>query len=73
MAFEQKNNSGILFKNDKKNKPEQPDYNGSMKDANGNELEIAGWIKTGKKSGKKFISLTFKSKGQQSNNNDDPF
>jgi len=31
MAYEQKNNSGSLFRNDKKLTEKQPDYNGTVK------------------------------------------
>ena len=53
------NNTGSLFKNEhKKEGTKQPDYKGNA-EINGVKLEVAGWIRTSKKSGIKFISLTF--------------
>jgi hypothetical protein len=57
MAFEQKDNSGALFRNDKKEKPSQPDHTGTAK-IGGKEYRISAWVKEGK-SGKKFFSLAF--------------
>lgn len=58
MAFQQRDMGGVLFRNDRK-KPDsnQPDYKGTCL-VNGEELEIAAWIKEGKKG--KFMSLQFK-------------
>ena len=59
--FEQRENSGVLFKNDKKEEgSKQPDYRG---DANiyGQTVEVAGWLKQSQ-NGNKFISLSFKEK-----------
>lgn len=53
--------SGVLFKNDRKEKPTHPDYTGSWTDAQGNDHWLSAWIKEGK-SGKKFISLSAKLK-----------
>jgi len=51
------NNSGILFKNDYKEEgSKQPDYKGSFTDANGEEKDLAAWIRTAN-SGKKFLSV----------------
>lgn len=58
--FQQREGSGVLFKNKKKTEGDrQPDYRG---DANvgGQILEIAAWIKDG--NGGKFMSLSFKPK-----------
>ena len=57
--------SGILFKNDKKtaDKPKWPDYQGTAT-IDGQELYISGWIKEGRNG--KFLSLAFKSKDDQS-------
>ena len=57
MSFEQKDNSGALFKNDKK-EGEQPDYRGPCM-VNGQQMEMATWQKKSKK-GKNFMSLSFK-------------
>lgn len=57
MAFETKDNSGVLFK--KKDKVDsQPDYTGSAM-VFGKECDISAWIKTSKK-GEKYMSLSFK-------------
>jgi len=56
MAFEQKPNSGVLFKNDRKTATNHPDYQGTWKDANGKEWQFAAWVKDGKKG--KFMSLS---------------
>jgi hypothetical protein len=60
MAFEQKDNSGALFKNpDKKPDNNFPDYRGPCM-VNGKELEISAWLKTSKDCKTKFMSLSFK-------------
>ena len=53
------NNSGVLFRNVKKQEGDKlPDYRGTA-EVNGVQLEIAAWIKVGKNDGKKFMSLKF--------------
>lgn len=56
MAYEMKNNSGSLFKNDKKQTEKQPDYNGTIK-VDGKEYKLAAWIKESK-SGMKYFSIS---------------
>lgn len=56
MAYEQRENSGALFKNKKKEKPNQPDYTGNCM-VNGKLMQMAAWIKDGQKG--KFMSLSF--------------
>ena len=63
MAYEQRDNSGSLFKNDKKESENHPDYNGSAM-VNGSEVWMSAWLKTST-SGKKFMSFSFKPKEQQ--------
>ena len=62
MAYEQKELSGSLFKNDKGDNPSRPDYRGDCK-IGGEVYEIAAWIKDGKNG--KFISLSFKPKQER--------
>ena len=56
MAYEQKPNSGTLFKNNRKTATNHPDYQGNWKDANGKEWQLAAWVKDGKKG--KFMSIS---------------
>jgi hypothetical protein len=60
MAYETKDGSGSLFKNDKKETEQHPDYNGSVK-VGGVEYWISAWIKTGAK-GTKYMSLSVRPK-----------
>lgn len=55
MAFEPKDNSGVLFKNDRKEKDNHPDYTGSIL-VDGREYRLSAWIKAGKSG--KFMSLS---------------
>lgn len=63
MAYEMKNNSGSLFKNDKKESETHPDYKGSAK-INGDEYWMSAWINESKE-GKKYMSFNFKIKDIQ--------
>lgn len=63
MAYEQRDNSGSLFKNDRKEKPNQPDYTGNGV-IDGVEMRLSAWIKEGRKG--KFMSLAFTPKDDQS-------
>ena len=55
-------NSGIISPNDKKEQPNHADYNGNC-EVDGVEYWINGWIK--EKTGRKFLSLSFKPKDAQ--------
>jgi hypothetical protein len=55
--------SGALFKNTDKKTPNHPDYGGSLKDENGKEYWLSGWLKEGRKG--RFISLALKEKEDQ--------
>jgi hypothetical protein len=57
MAYEQRPNSGTLFKNKTKQPGDKrPDYQGDC-EVNGAKLSISAWIKEGKRG--KFMSLSF--------------
>jgi hypothetical protein len=66
MAYEPKDNSGALFKNDRKEKVNHPDYQGDCL-VNGKKMRIAGWIKTSTH-GKNFMSLSFSEPREQQQN-----
>lgn len=53
--------SGILFKNEKKEQPNHPDYRGDGM-INGVPVWISGWVKRGQKG--PFVSLAFRLKGE---------
>jgi uncharacterized protein (DUF736 family) len=60
MAFEQKDNSGSLFRNDKKESDNHPDYTGSIV-VDGVEHWLSAWLKTSA-SGTKYMSLSVRRK-----------
>jgi uncharacterized protein (DUF736 family) len=66
MAYEQRDNSGSLFKNDRKEKDSQPDYTGTGM-YGGQEIRISAWLKTSK-TGKKFLSLSIQPKVEDHQN-----
>jgi len=55
--METKNNTGAIFKNDKKTAENQPDYKGKV-NVNGKDMEVALWLKESK-AGTKYFSTTF--------------
>ena len=57
MAYEQRNNSGSLFKNDRKNNERQPDYTGNAI-INGKNMRVSAWLKKSQ-NGTAFMSLAF--------------
>lgn len=58
-GYEQKDGNGALFKNDRKESDNHPDYKGDCK-VGGVDYWISAWIKEGKKG--KFMSLALKPK-----------
>lgn len=60
--FQQRDNSGVLFKNDKGDNPSRPDYRGDLM-VDGQPYELAAWIKDGARG--KFMSLSVKPKDEQ--------
>jgi hypothetical protein len=61
MAYEQRDNSGILFRNDKKTRDTDRDYAGNATIA-GVEYWISSWIKEGRNG--KFMTFSFKPKDE---------
>jgi hypothetical protein len=61
MAFEQRENSGSLFKNERKERDTHADYTGTCL-IGGVEYYMNAWLKEGKKG--KFFSFSFKPKGE---------
>jgi uncharacterized protein (DUF736 family) len=62
MAYEQKPNTGSLFKNDRKETDQHPDYNGSI-NVNGVEMWLNAWLRTSA-NGRKYMSLSVRPKQQ---------
>lgn len=67
MAYEQRDNTGTLFRNEEKDpevNPNHADYKGDGL-VNGKKVWINAWVKEvkeGKNAGKKFFSISFKEK-----------
>jgi len=55
--MEQKNNAGVAFKNDYKQKENHPDFKGNAM-INGKQMDVAVWVKNDK-NGKQYFSLSF--------------
>lgn len=58
MAFQQRDMSGALFRNEEKTEETHSDYKGSAK-INDVEYWVNGWINTAKRTGKKYMSIRF--------------
>ena len=61
--MEQKNNNGVLFRNNNKQNANQPDYTGNAV-VNGKEMVIAAWVKQSQK-GTNYLSIAFSEPRQQ--------
>lgn len=59
MAFEERDQSGSLFKNTRKEKDSHPDYQGKAI-INGQPVYVSAWLKEGKNG--QFLSLAFKNR-----------
>ena len=62
MEQQKRDNSGVLFKNDKKEQEKHPDYKGSIM-VDGTEYWLSAWIKEGKSG--KFMGLAVSPKDAQ--------
>lgn len=62
MAYEQRDNSGTLFRNERREKDNQPHATGTAV-IDGVEYFVSAWTKEGQKG--KFQSLAFKRKEQR--------
>ena len=60
MAYEQKDMSGSLFRNNRKEKETHPDYSGTVR-IDGHDMWISAWLRE-QKDGTKYFSLAFKRK-----------
>jgi uncharacterized protein (DUF736 family) len=60
MAYEQRDNSGSLFKNERKETDNHPDYNGSAL-IDGTAYWMSAWLNESR-DGKKYMSFKFKPK-----------
>lgn len=61
MAYEQKDNSGTLGRNKRKEKESHPDHSGSCV-IGGAHYWISAWVKENGSTNEKFFSLSFKEK-----------
>jgi uncharacterized protein (DUF736 family) len=64
--MEQKDNSGAIFKHDKKDNEKAPDYSGKIV-VDGVEKRIALWLNTSKDGSKKYFSVKISESQQQTN------
>lgn len=70
MAFEQKDMTGSLFRNERKQADQHPDHQGSITVA-GVQYWISGWVKQ-TKDGKKYFSLSVRPKEERQERRPEP-
>lgn len=70
MAYEKRDNSGTLGRNDKKTQDKHPDHRGSAI-VDGVEYWLSAWIKTGPNNSK-FFSLAFTPKDESARRSNTP-
>lgn len=66
MAYEQKDNRGALFENERKRNNDDADRTGSAL-IDGRDYWVNGWVKRSK-DGKRYLSLSFRLKEQRRDN-----
>ena len=54
--FEEKDNTGVAFQNDKGDNENRPDFRGHLL-VNGKKVAVSIWVKTAQGSGKEYLSL----------------
>ena len=64
--YQQKDNSGALFKNDKKESDSHPDYKGSAM-INGSDFWVSGWVNVSS-AGTKYMKFSYSPKEQVHSN-----
>lgn len=64
MSYEQKDNTGALFRNDKREQDTHPHAKGSAM-IGGVEYWVSAWTNTAQKTGEKYQSLKFTPKEQR--------
>jgi hypothetical protein len=69
MAYELKDNSGSLFKNDKKTEEKHPSMRGECM-VNGKKMSVSAWVKEGKNGN--FLSLSFQEPWVKPENKEEP-
>lgn len=57
MPQEKKPGTGAIFKNERKESENHPDYRGVIISPNGEEMQVALWLKTAQTTGKKYLSV----------------
>lgn len=60
MSFEQKDNSGALFRNNDKRSENSPEYSGTVR-IDGHDMWINAWLRD-RPDGSKYFKLSFKKK-----------